>query len=233
MQDIASIRCSRLANLKNGLWMICVFDLSELEHLIRSLRSIDSDKNSIARKEGQIIQNLDLALSNCQRLRVLSNNEPLSKRKQVELAVNHIQSECQHLRTNLQALQRKRAAQEQELINRASLFASSVGVTAANSDATVLQIDTEVTEFSRLQAVSRRLDEMLLGGSASLEALKFQGSTLKNSHRRLLDLANTLGLSNTVMRLIQRRGYQDKVLFYVLAGGTLVAMYFIWYFIRG
>lgn len=61
-------------------------------------------------------------------------------------------------------------------MHRASLFASPVGVTAANSgDATVLQIDTEVSEFSRLQAVSRRLDEMLLGGSASLEALKFQG----------------------------------------------------------
>ncbi|VDM33848.1 unnamed protein product [Hydatigera taeniaeformis] len=209
-------------------------DLCELEHLIRSLHSVDAAKAPITRMESQISQNLDLALSNCQRLRVLSRNEPPSKRRQIDLAVNHIQSDCQHLRNNLQSLQRKRAAHEQELIHRASLFAPPVGVTtASNGDATVLQIDTEVNEFSRLQAVGRRLDEMLLGGSASLEALKFQGSTLKNSHRRLLDLVNTLGLSYTVMRLIQRRGYQDKVLFYVLAGGTLVAMYFIWYFIRG
>lgn len=35
-------------------------DLSELEHLIRSLRSVDADKTAIARKEGQIAQNLDL-----------------------------------------------------------------------------------------------------------------------------------------------------------------------------
>ncbi len=66
-----------------------------------------------------------------------------------------------------------RATREQELMHRASLF--SHPVSANNGDATVVQMDTEVNEFSRLQAVGRRLDEMLLGGTASLEALRHQG----------------------------------------------------------
>lgn len=62
-------------------------------------------------------------------------------------------------------------------MHRASLFAAPVGgVNLSNGGgATVLQMDAEVNEFSRLHAVGRRLDEMLLGGSASLEALKHQG----------------------------------------------------------
>uniref|UniRef100_A0A0R3TFZ0 GOSR2 protein n=1 Tax=Rodentolepis nana TaxID=102285 RepID=A0A0R3TFZ0_RODNA len=163
-------------------------------------------------------------------LNVLAKNEPPFKRKQIELAVSQIRSECQYLRNNLQLIQRKRTSIEQELHFRANLFAPPVG--SPGSGATVVHIDNEINEHTRLQAVGRQLDEMLLGGSASLEALKYQGNTLKNSHRRLMDLASTLGLSNTVMRLIQRRSYQDKVLFYALAVGTLISMLLIWHFVR-
>ncbi|KAM7537840.1 hypothetical protein Aperf_G00000079406 [Anoplocephala perfoliata] len=204
-------------------------DLSSLEQSLRCLHSNDAGRTTILQQEHQIARNIDLVLSNCQRLNVLSKNEPPLKRKQIELVVNQIQSECQYLRNSLQVLQRKRTAVEQDLQFRANLFSPAV----SSSGATVVHIDNEVNEFSRLQAVGRRLDEMLLGGSASLEALKYQGSTLKKSHRRLLDLANTLGLSDTVMRLIQRRSYQDKVLFYALVVGTLFSMYLLWHFIRG
>uniref|UniRef100_A0A5K3G0B8 t-SNARE coiled-coil homology domain-containing protein n=1 Tax=Mesocestoides corti TaxID=53468 RepID=A0A5K3G0B8_MESCO len=151
-------------------------DLSELERLVLSLRSNESDKTIINRKEYQIAQNLDLAISNCQRLHVLSKNEPSFKRKQIELVISQIQSECQQLRSSLQTLQRKRATHEQELMHRASLLSTPACASGMGSDGvTVVQIDTEVSEFSRLQLVSRRLDEMLLGGTASLEALKLQG----------------------------------------------------------
>lgn len=69
---------------------------------------------------------------------------------------------------------------------------------------------------------------MLLSGHSVLENLKTQRLTLKGAQRKILDLANTLGLSNTVMRLIERRTYQDK---FILYGGmilTLVIMFLIW-----
>ena len=57
---------------------------------------------------------------------------------------------------------------------------------------------------------------------------------MTSSHSyRLLDIATTLGLSNTVMRLIEQRTAQDKI---VLWGGMIlscVAMYFIWSYFKG
>lgn len=40
-----------------------------------------------------------------------------------------------------------------------------------------------------------------------------------------MDLASTLGLSNTVMRLIEKRTTQD---YYVLFGGMVVTLFIMW-----
>ena len=72
---------------------------------------------------------------------------------------------------------------------------------------------------------------MGFGGSV-LQGLKEQGSTLKGAHKRVMDLANTLGLSNTVIRAIERRSTQDK---YILIAGmilVLVCLYFILRYFR-
>lgn len=47
---------------------------------------------------------------------------------------------------------------------------------------------------------------------------------LKGARKRLLDIASTLGLSNTTMRLIERRAYQDK---FILFGGMFVTFLII------
>lgn len=54
--------------------------------------------------------------------------------------------------------------------------------------------------------------------------------TLKKAQRRIMDVLNTLGLSNTVMRLIERRSHQDKILFWVLVAVTLILFWGIWRF---
>jgi Golgi SNAP receptor complex protein 2 len=60
---------------------------------------------------------------------------------------------------------------------------------------------------------------MLTSGSNILENMRSQRSTLKSTHRRMMDIANTLGLSNTTMRLIEKRALEDK---YILLGGMFV-----------
>jgi len=62
---------------------------------------------------------------------------------------------------------------------------------------------------------------MLNSGASILENLRSQRITLKGAQRRLMDIANTLGLSNTTMRLIEKRAHEDK---YVLIGGMLVTI---------
>lgn len=54
------------------------------------------------------------------------------------------------------------------------------------------------------------------------------GST-QGTHKKMLDVANMLGLSNTVMRLIERRATQDK---FIMIGGMLVTCVFMFLVIR-
>lgn len=51
----------------------------------------------------------------------------------------------------------------------------------------------------------------------------------QGTHKKMLDVANMLGLSNTVMRLIERRATQDK---FIMIGGMLLTCIFMFLVIR-
>lgn len=69
-----------------------------------------------------------------------------------------------------------------------------------------------------MQNSHKGMDAMLITGSGILENLRDQRTTVKGAQRRLFDIANSLGLSNTTMRLIEKRASQDKL---ILFGGML------------
>ena len=69
---------------------------------------------------------------------------------------------------------------------------------------------------------------MLNTSSAILGNLREQGGTLKGAKKKVLDVMTYLGLSNTVLRLIEKRTYQDKFIFY---GGMIICcviMLLVW-----
>ena len=55
-----------------------------------------------------------------------------------------------------------------------------------------------------------QVDELMETGRASLDSLRAQRERLKNTHRNALDMINKLGLSDTVMKLINSRDRQDR-----------------------
>ena len=56
-----------------------------------------------------------------------------------------------------------------------------------------------------------------LGNEVDLVFFLF--SSPQGTQKKILDIANMLGLSNTVMRLIEKRAFQDK---YFMIGGMLL-----------
>jgi golgi SNAP receptor complex member 2 len=62
-------------------------------------------------------------------------------------------------------------------------------------------------EHSFIQRTNERLDDFLLQGREVLDNLVDQRQMLKGTQRRLLDAANTLGLSRDVIGWIERRRY--------------------------
>jgi len=62
-------------------------------------------------------------------------------------------------------------------------------------------------EHSFIQNTDTRLDEFLAQGREVLDNLVDQRNILKGTQRRLLDTANTLGLSRNVIGWIEKRRY--------------------------
>ena len=70
-----------------------------------------------------------------------------------------------------------------------------------------------------------QVDELMETGRASLDSLRAQRERLKNTHRNALDMINKLGLSDTVMRLINSRNRQDRK---IIIGG-FVGLFVLFY----
>ena len=76
------------------------------------------------------------------------------------------------------------------------------------------------------------MDALIDSGRNILGNLRDQKGILKDAQRKVLDVMNTLGLSNTVMRLIERRTAQDKWIFWGGVAITLVVMTLVIYAFR-
>ena len=68
-----------------------------------------------------------------------------------------------------------------------------------------LREDHALREHDFIRNTDSRLDEFLAHGQAVLNDLKDQRNVLKGTQRRLLDAANTMGLSRNVISWIERR----------------------------
>mmetsp|Transcript_22786 Transcript_22786/g.45820 ORF Transcript_22786/g.45820 Transcript_22786/m.45820 type:complete len:180 (+) Transcript_22786:312-851(+) len=76
----------------------------------------------------------------------------------------------------------------------------------------------------------READRILETGRAALENLRTQGSLLKSAHRKVLDVANTLGLSNSLIKMIERRENVDKIIVFAGMFISLVILFLLYYF---
>jgi Golgi SNAP receptor complex protein 2 len=54
----------------------------------------------------------------------------------------------------------------------------------------------------------------------------------KNAHRRVLDVANTLGLSQDVIRWIERRSVEDKYVFWIGVVVTLLVVFGFMHYLK-
>jgi Golgi SNAP receptor complex protein 2 len=77
------------------------------------------------------------------------------------------------------------------------------------------------------QHTESHLDTFLATGRSILHDLTQQGSTMKTAHRRLLDAANSLGISGDIIRYIERRSTQDTWIFLAL----VVVLFFLMYLV--
>ncbi|XP_060111722.1 Golgi SNAP receptor complex member 2 isoform X1 [Heteronotia binoei] len=175
-----------------------------------------SDKQSVHLVENEIQARIDKIFSNLERLEIFCNKEPPNKRQNAKLRVDQLKYDIQHLQTALRNFQHRRYTREQQERQREELLARTF---TTNDSDTTIPIDETLQFNESLQNAHRGMDDLIDSGSSILHGLRDQKMTLKGTQRKILDVANMLGLSNTVMRLIEKRAFQDK---YFMLGGMVV-----------
>lgn len=172
----------------------------------------------------EIQARLEQLWSNCERLDMLAGKEPVSRRQNAKLRVDQLKYDIQHLSAALQSIQSRAAAKEQQANEREMLLNTKFTTNAAASSETSIMIDRAMQHSDSLHRSNRYMDDLLAQGSATIQNLREQRGTLKGAQKKILDVANTLGMSNTVIRLIERRGQGDK---YILIGGIIATCIFM------
>ncbi|KAK1877382.1 Golgi SNAP receptor complex member 2 [Dissostichus eleginoides] len=161
-----------------------------------------TDRQSVHLLENELQARTDQIFNHLERLEILASKEPPNRRQNAKLRVDQLKYDVQHLRTALQNFQQRRYAREAQDRDREELMSRTF---TTNDADTSIPIDETLQLNSNLQNAHRGMDDLLGSGSSMLNGIRDQRSTLKGTHKKMLDVANMLGLSNTVMRLIERR----------------------------
>nr|CAG4642134.1 EOG090X0GIP [Eurycercus lamellatus] len=200
--------------------------VAEIHDLLPHIdRNVGKEADTI---EQTILGKLEEITSNIQRLDILVNKELPVRRREARLKVDQLKQDRLMLQNAIHSLQHKRFQRDQEAAAREELLSQTF---QPNNRETALYIDQSLQHHTALNGIHRSLDDIWETGNAVLDGLRSQRSVLKKAHRRLLDVTSMLSLSNSVMRLIERRSTQDKFIFYGLAILTcVIILTSFWYF---
>ncbi|KAM9780089.1 Golgi SNAP receptor complex member 2 [Neosynchiropus ocellatus] len=198
--------------------------IQEVQSLMGNLER--TDRQSVHLLENQLQDRIDMIFNHLERLEILASKEPPNRRQNAKLRVDQLKYEVQHLRTALMNFQHRRYNREAEEREREELLSRTF---TTNDADTSIHIDETLQYNTSLHNAHNGMNQLLENGSNILTGLRDQRSTLKGTHKKMLDVANMLGLSNTVMRLIERRATQDK---FIMIGGMLFTCVFIFLVIR-
>ena len=139
----------------------------------------------------------------------------MSQRQNAKMRVDQLKYDSRHLAAALKSWRNQQFRKQQENAEREALLSQQF----TTNDHVDILIDHNVQHNNSLRNASSGVDNLLQYGSGILEGLRSQRSTLKGAHKRLVDIANTLGLSNTTMRLIEQRAREDG---FVLIAGMVI-----------
>ncbi|CAK9144094.1 unnamed protein product [Ilex paraguariensis] len=186
--------------------------------------SIDSPERSFAIKRDIVqIQSLCVEMDRLWRSVAAKSQRDLWKRK-----VEQVVEEADSLKDSLDKYFLRNQRRVQEAQERAELLGRANGESSH-----ILRIfDEEEQAMRSARNSSRMLEESLATGVGILGKYAEQRDRLKGAQRKALDVLNNLGLSNSVMRLIERRNRGDKWIKYTGMALTIIILIVFWRWTR-
>ncbi|GMI79033.1 membrin 11 [Hibiscus trionum] len=198
--------------------------IERLERFESSVSGADSPELSFAvKKDISQIHSLCADMDRLWRSIPAKSQRDLWKRKVEQMA-----EEADSLKDSLDKYAMRNQKRMLEAKERAELLGRANGESAH-----VLRIfDEEAQAMQSVRNSSRMLQESFETGTAILSKYAEQRDRLKRAQRKALDVLNTVGLSNSVLRLIERRNRVDTWIKYAGMISTVVIVYFFWKWTR-
>ncbi|CAO2839729.1 unnamed protein product [Amaranthus hypochondriacus] len=138
--------------------------------------------------------------------------------------VEQVAEEAYSLQESLDKYFSRNQRRMQEAKERAELLGGANGESSH-----VLRIfDDEARAMQSARNSSRMLEDAYSTGVAILSKFSEQRESMKSAQRKLLDILNTVGLSNSVLRLIERRNRVDTWIKYAGMILTFVVLFMLW-----
>ncbi|QCD79407.1 golgi SNAP receptor complex member 2 [Vigna unguiculata] len=193
--------------------------LERLEYSATAGTGADTELSFAVKKDITQIQSLCVEMERLWRSITAKPQRDLWKRK-----VEQIAEEAESLRASLDKYNLRHQKRMREANERAELLERANG-----DSAHVLRIfDEEAQAVHSVRASARELENANAIGEAILSSIHGQRERLKSAHRKALDILNTVGISNSVLRLIERRNRVDQWIKYA---GMLLTLIFLFAFV--
>ncbi|KAM0938688.1 putative GOSR2/Membrin/Bos1 [Dioscorea sansibarensis] len=138
--------------------------------------------------------------------------------------VEQVTEEVDSLKEALDKLLLRQQKRMMEAKERAELFQRANG----ESEHVLRIFDDEAQALQSARNSSMMLEDAYATGVAVLSKYAEQRDRLKRAQRKALDILNTVGLSNSVLKLIERRHRVDKWVAYGGMVATIIVVYLFW-----
>ncbi|KAK9916556.1 hypothetical protein WJX75_004123 [Coccomyxa subellipsoidea] len=173
------------------------------------------------------LQRISQQMDSVWRMQVLQQSN--TKRDMWKLKVEQVSEETDALRTAMEKHTHKERRRRIEEAERADLLSRS---DANGGRGWRANMDDDAQAMGYVQNSKRALEEAFQTGTAILTNMAGQRERLKSVQRKMLDLLNSVGLSDSLLRVIERRQRMDKWITYggmILVSCLLIAL---WWWLR-
>jgi golgi SNAP receptor complex member 2 len=198
--------------------------LLQLQHEVNQYESGVDRSDALVRDVGLHLSALSRDLADMEALVGLEG----VRKEMWRSRVRQMNDECLSLRASFSRAQQTMARRRHEENVRLELMSGARRREAANG------IDALSRENDSLLHSHRMLDDFTAMGQSALDSLHRQRAHLKGLHRRVLDIGNSIGMSSSLLRLIERTETFNACL---VATGILVTCTVVglvwWFYVRG
>ncbi|KAL7549378.1 hypothetical protein ACHAWF_012648 [Thalassiosira exigua] len=157
----------------------------------------------------------------------LAHRETPAQREMWKRKILELREDGQSIRRQGEHYDRMVSAGMRQRRERDELLARRRRNRSGGRDADEMQQLTE--EADSLANSHGMMNDLLASGQANLSSLVGQRQRMRWVNRKMLDIGNKIGLSNSTMRMIERRDATDA---YLVFGGmivTLLVIYFLYF----